>query len=141
MSWGKSIVLAFVLFAAFIGTLVVVCLRQDIPLVAQNYYEQELRFQEHLDQVRNTNALVDKPVIHVVNDTLEIRYSLLDEISNGELELFRPSDARLDHRFMLNTSGQIHRIPVEGLPGGLYKARLRWKQEGREYFLEDTIYL
>ena len=45
MNWGKSIVLAFVLFAVFIGVLVAVCVREDISLVSRNYYNEELDYQ------------------------------------------------------------------------------------------------
>lgn len=141
MNWGKSIVLAFVLFALFIGTLVVICLRQDIPLVATDYYEQELRYQEQLERLNNTNALTEKPVLTIINGGLEIRYNRLTDIVNGELELFRPSDERFDRRFSVKAEGTVQRFELAELPGGMYKARLRWAQDGREYFLESTIYL
>ena len=42
MHYGKSIVVAFILFAMFIGTLVTVCIREDVNLVSPDYYEEEL---------------------------------------------------------------------------------------------------
>ena len=44
MNWGTWIALSFVLFALFIGALVVVCVRQDINLVALDYYKQEIDY-------------------------------------------------------------------------------------------------
>ena len=49
MNWGKSIVLSFILFAAFIGTLVTVCIRQDISLVSKDYYEEELQYDKSVN--------------------------------------------------------------------------------------------
>ena len=141
MNWGKSIVLAFVLFAVFIGSLVAVCLRQDIPLVSANYYEQELRYQEQLDRMNNANQLPERPRIQVVGSALEIQYSRLEGMADGELELFRPSDARLDKRFPIEPKGTLQRIDLGAMPGGLYKARLKWSADGKEYYLESTIYL
>ena len=141
MNWGKSIVLAFILFAVFIGALVTVCLRQDIPLVSANYYEQELRYQEQLDRMNNANQLPERPRIQVVGSALEIEYSRLAEMVNGELELFRPSDARLDKHFPIEPKGTLQRIDLGTMPGGMYKARLKWAADGKEYFLESTIYL
>jgi hypothetical protein len=40
MNWGKWIIVSFVLFAGFIGTLVTVCVRQDISLVSKDYYKE-----------------------------------------------------------------------------------------------------
>jgi hypothetical protein len=139
MNWGKSIVLAFVLFALFIGVLVTISVTQDVPLVSANYYEQELRYQEQIDRMKNTNELPEKPVIEVIGGALEVRYALMSEITSGELELFRPSDAKLDRKYSLATD-TAQRIDLTGLPGGMYKARMRWSQNGKEYFLESTVY-
>lgn len=140
MNWGKSIVLAFVLFALFIGVLVTISVRQDVPLVAANYYEQELRYQEQIDRMKNTDQLAVKPVIEVVEGSLEVRYPAMAEITSGEVELFRPSDARLDRKYSLLPDATVQRIDLAGLPGGMYKAKMRWSQGGKEYYLERTIY-
>lgn len=141
MNWGKSIVLAFVLFALFIGSLVTVCLRQDIPLVTANYYENELRYQQQLDRMNNVSALTERPDIQVVGTAVEIRYAQLSGIANGELELFRPSDARLDRKFVIEAKGTLHRIELGNMPGGMYKARMTWAADGKEYYMESIIYL
>ena len=56
MNWGKSIVLSFVLFAAFIVTLVTVCLRQDISLVSKEYYKEELQYENQLTRLKKCFA-------------------------------------------------------------------------------------
>ena len=60
MNWGKSIVLAFILFAVFIGVLVFVCVREDVSLVSKNYYKDDLEYQSQIDRVRNTDELAKK---------------------------------------------------------------------------------
>lgn len=142
MNWGKSIILVFVLFSVFIGGLVAVCLRQDTPLVAADYYEQELLFQHQIDRVNNTLGLDVKPVIQLVDKHLEIQFSRFAEVTEGNLELFRPSDARLDRHFKMDKSnGEKQRFDLSELPTGMYKARMLWSMNGKEYFLEDIIYL
>jgi len=141
MNWGKSIVLAFVLFALFIGSLVVVCLRQDIPLVSKDYYDQELRYQQQLDRMNNTNQLAEKPVFQVANHTLEIQFRQLPQIQHGELTLFRPSDALLDRTFSISPADSVQRFDLREVPGGMYKARMKWSMGGKDYFLETVIYL
>lgn len=142
MNWGKSIVLAFVLFALFIGVLVTICLKQDIPLVAKEYYQQELVYQQQIDRINNTNQLPEKPTILVVNRAIEIQFSQLVEIVGGELELFRPSDEKLDRHFKVESSAEgKQRIDVSDLETGMYRARMRWSMEGKDYYLESVIYL
>lgn len=140
MNWGQSIILAFVLFALFIGSLVVVCLRQDVQLIAPDYYQQELVYQQQLERMNNANRLAVRPVIHVSREWLEVEYTLMADLENPTLELFRPSDQRFDRNF--NLSAEVkQRLDVRSLPQGFYKARMRWTMQGREYFIEEMIYL
>ncbi|HEY5823161.1 MAG TPA: FixH family protein [Cyclobacteriaceae bacterium] len=142
MNWGKSIVLAFVLFALFIGVLVVVCVRQEISLVSKNYYEEELDYQKQIERMNNTEHLVSKPVISVANGQLQILYHTSSELSEGELKLFRPSDLRFDKSFVLQSfANPVQRFDVAQLPKGMYRARMQWSAEGKEYFIEEIINL
>lgn len=141
MNWGKSIVVAFILFASFIGVLVSVCLRQDIALVADDYYEQELRYQDQLDRVYNTANLAVKPEIRLKDKSLEVEFSRFKDITSGSVEVFRPSDQRFDRRFKLGNSNLvIQEFDVSNLPTGMYKVRLQWAMDDKEYFLESMIY-
>jgi len=142
MNWGKSIALAFVLFAVFIGVLVVVCIRQDIPLVAEDYYQQELMFQEQIDRMRNTSALPEKPIIEIIGTEVEIRFVRLSDISEARLELFRPSSKSMDRTFVLTPAegGRI-RMNVSNMASGMYRAKMRWSMDGKPYYLEQVIYL
>ena len=73
MDFGKWIVVAFVLFAVFIGTLVTVCVRQDISLVSKEYYKEELAYQDQIVRIANTEKLGLKPKITKVNNvTLQL---------------------------------------------------------------------
>jgi hypothetical protein len=140
MNWGQSIVLAFVLFAAFIGSLVVVCLRQDVQLIAPDYYQQELLYQRQLDRMNNANQLAVQPVLRVSQGWLGVEYAGMADMQEGTLQLFRPSDERFDRNFKLSSETEQH-LDVRSLPPGVYKARLKWTMQGKEYFLEEVIYL
>lgn len=142
MNWGKSIVVAFVLFALFIGVLVFVCVKQDISLVSKNYYQEELAYQQQMERMKNTEDLDVKPAMKVVDGQLEIRFVDFDQLEKGELKLFRPSDVSLDKSFPLTaTTDVIQQIDVAHLPAGMYKAKLQWAMNGKEYYLESIINL
>lgn len=137
----KWIVVSFVLFALFIGTLVTVCVRQDVSLVAPDYYKQELAYQQRIDQQQNTSQLDSKPAIVVANNQLQVSFANLNQIEKGELKLFRPSDARLDRTYELKSAESFQTFDVSTQQRGMYKASLRWTMNGKEYFLEETIYI
>ncbi len=142
MNWGKSIIVAFVLFALFIGALVWVCVRQDISLVSKNYYQDELAYQQQIERMNNAERLKEKPSLKMVNGQLEIRFMYADSFERGELKLFRPSDISMDRSFVLqSTIAGIQRLDLSRLPAGMYKARMQWSMSGKEYYLENIIHL
>lgn len=134
--------MAFVLFAAFIAVLVTVCVRQDVPLVSREYYQEELDYQQQIDRMENASALLQRPSLQLKDRNIEIQYAQLPEVKHGELKLFRPSDARLDKRFVLpQVQAAQHDIPVADLTPGMYRARLTWEQAGKAYYIEQIIVL
>jgi hypothetical protein len=142
MNWGKSIVLSFVLFAAFIGVLVVVCVRQDVNLVSEDYYKEELAYQEQIERIKNADQLSEKPTLTIAGESLEVTFAQFNRIENGDVRLFRPSDARLDRHFVLQPStGIVQRFDVRGLPKGMYHAKMKWSMNGKEYYVENSITL
>ena len=145
MNWGYKIVVAFVIFAAFIGTLVGICVNQDISLVAKDYYRQEIAYQEQIDRMANHEALPEKPkVIYKRSEgkaVLAFPPQVKNRISQGSVHFFRPSDAKLDNKFaiQLDTEGQQH-FDLSQYQKGLWKVKLQWaSRSGEEYYDEMTI--
>jgi len=143
MNWGKSIILAFVLFGAFIATLVTVCVREDISLVTKDYYKDELVYQRQIDRMAHTAMLSMKPSIHVEGENmLKVSYPDFFSVQEGALKLFRPSDAALDKTFILRkTDDPFLYFSTAGMEKGMYRARLQWTMNGEEFFLEQVINL
>jgi hypothetical protein len=142
MSWGKWIIVAFALFAGFIATLVVVCMNQDVSLVSKDYYTDELNFQEQIARMNNVNQLEEKPVIKKSGNHLVIGFNKLNEIENGELKLFSPSNAAKDKTFNITRTKEAQELfSLADVAKGMYRARMQWAMNGREYFLETVIYI
>lgn len=142
MNWGKAIVISFILFAAFIGVLVTVCVREDVNLVSKNYYSEELAYQQQIERINNTSQLQEKPYINVVNGIMEVKFNQFNRMDNGEIKLFRPSDVRLDKQFRLLPSDQnAQQFDVSALPGGMYRIKMLWSMNGKEYYIENVITL
>lgn len=143
MHWGKWIIVSFVLFVAFIGTLVTVCIRQDINLVTRDYYQDELTYQDQIDRLNNTKELIEKPSIKVIDDTnLEISFTQFNEIEKGKLQLFYPANEKMDKHYNVAPSNEKHQYyTLSNLPKGMYRARLQWTMHGKEFYVEEIIYL
>ncbi len=143
MNWGKSIIAAFILFAVFIAVLVTVCVRQDVSLVAKDYYRDELEYDEQLARMRNADELPIRPSFAVGTDNaLEVRFERFADVEKGEVYLFCPSDARRDQRFELKAGSlPVQRFALNNVPHAMYKARMFWTMEGKEFFVEHLINL
>jgi hypothetical protein len=142
MNWGTWIALSFVLFALFIGALVVVCVRQDVSLVAPDYYKQEIDYQKQIERIQNAEQLLDKPEISIHKNFIQVDFIHFDQIEKCELKLFRPSNPKSDHVFHLQpSSATVQRFDVSHQQPGMYKVKLTWSMNETEFYLEKSIYL
>jgi hypothetical protein len=139
MDWGKAIILVLVSFGILMGTLVTICVRQDdMHLVTQNYYEEEVKYQEHIERVINTHLLEYE--ILVFDNKMKTMNLHLPVGAKGTIHFFRPSDARLDKKLEVNiTDANTNSIDVKDLKSGYWKVKLTWSEAGKDYYQEKNI--
>jgi hypothetical protein len=141
MNFGKWIVVAFIAFALYIAVLVVVCVKQDLNLVSKDYYRDELKYQQKLDQLNNANHLSHLPVIAVENGRAKISFPEDQHIQNGKLKIERPSNDQLDRIFSLSPDQMIQEFNLGNWQPGLYRASVTWTMNNKEYYFEKQIIL
>lgn len=141
MNIGKWIVVSFVLFAAFIATLVTVCIRQDVSLVSKNYYEEELHFQQQIERAKNTSALETKPVVTLDGTMLTIAFNQSQPVTEGTLDLFCPSNAKMDRTYKLAPELNAQSFDLDGLNRGMYRVRLKWTMGSSQFYQEEVVNL
>lgn len=141
MNWGKWIIVAFVLFAAFIGTMITIMMKQDIGLVTKNYYAEDLAFQNQLERKQNTEQLELKPDVTIEQgQVLRVYFPSVSYIEAGEVKLVRPSSEKLDQQIKLQASADsVQLFNLNPLTPGPYRVKLLWKAEGKEFYLEKLI--
>lgn len=136
----KWVVLSFIGFALFIGTLVAICVRQDVSLVSANYYQDELVHQKKMTEQQNMLDLKTEPNLTLTNHHIKISYPALNALEHGEIRLTRPSDSRLDQRFTLSKDAdQDFAIPKS--EKGLYRVTMQWSMKGKDYYYEKLMVL
>jgi hypothetical protein len=133
MNWGKAIILVFILFAGFIGTLVFKMMQEHIDLVRPDYYQDELAYQDDLDRATRTAALAKpaKIAFSAAEEALRIQLPFLADSSI--LLLYHPADGRADRKIALG-AGQSYYVPANKLRPGLWRAKLRWYKNGLQYY-------
>jgi len=140
MNWGKGLALFFGGFILFMGGLVTVCMMQeDLHLVTQNYYEEEIKYQEQIDRTVNANSLDYKVItFHAKKKSLSLDLPLG---AVGTLQLFRPSDARLDQKISIEMIHPTLSIDLRDLKPGYWKMMLTWEAGDKEFYKEENITL
>jgi hypothetical protein len=141
MNWGHGLAIFFGTFVLFMISLVVICVKQDdIHLVTQNYYEEEIRYQQQIDKIANAAELdYDALAYRAENKTVDLT---LPKGAEGTLHLFRPSDARMDQKFQVYMQDQDGlSIDLGHLQAGYWKMQLSWQDGDTEYYLEEQITL
>jgi nitrogen fixation protein FixH len=144
MNWGHKITISFILFAALVITMVIISMQQNVNLVAPNYYEEELAYQDQIDRIKNYEALSLKPSINKKGTQFQLSFptELAGEVKNGEIHFFRPSDAALDKKIILKLdTNNMQRISTASFRKGLWKVKLRWQSEKKEYYSESSLIL
>lgn len=144
--WAVGITIVIVVFLIATITLGIVISQQDYDLVTQNYYEKDLGYQKEIDTRQRTNALSERPALaldraaKVYNVTFPTRTDYRG--IQGEVIFYRISDASHDvtHALSLNAEGRQF-ISVSGMQSGQWIAKLRWKENGKEYYVEERMYL
>ena len=141
--WPIAITVFFVLFISFLVSFAVFASRQSVDLVQSDYYEQEIRYQEQFDRIARTQELGSEAAI--VYDAAQACITVTLPRSpgatpSGAIQLYRPSDAQLDQelRLALDQKGQ-QRVDTRPLRAGLWKVRVRWAVDGREFYLDQPV--
>lgn len=142
ISWGYKILIGYSLFVMGILFLVFKANQQSFDLVTENYYEAELKYQEVIDQKGRTAQLSAPPKIsHSVNAiTVQLPPEFLSRRVQGEIYLYRPSDASKDVRKSFTTTDGVFGLNLDKEASGAYELKLSWQEGGRTYFHESRLF-
>jgi len=129
MNWGKGIAIALTVFVLFIATLVTIIIRQKVDLVSEDYYAQEINYQQEIDGI---HAGMDELALtfQKKNDQLIVQIPEKTHSKNITFHFYRANDKTLDKTFELENS-KILLIPLSDLAKGNYSVRAEYKIDGK----------
>ena len=124
----------------FIIAYTVFSMNQKMDHVREDYYDQELRFQQQIDRVSRTQAVKAEVVVSFDKARDSIALTLPQKALAGHVSLYRPSDASLDREVEIQTDDRgAQRIDAAALMPGLWKVRVQWMADGQEYFFDKAV--
>lgn len=146
LNWGKSIVLAFILFMSFILYFIIKVQsnsKYDNELVVEEYYKHDAHYSDELAKIQNAQDLQDKPQITNTNKGVSVTFPKTYNTKeiNGKVSLYRPSAKLLDFEFPIQLSNSTMLIPKADFAGGNWDMTLSWNYQGKEYITKQKIYI
>jgi nitrogen fixation protein FixH len=144
ISWGTGIVIVIGVFLGISISTGIYMMSQDVNLVADDYYDKEIKYQEQIDRIERTNKLNEENIVTYDGATviIKIPQELKSKNVEGEIHFYRPSDASADLKIPLSfDSSGVQVIPVSALAKGLWTVKVDWLVHGEEYFNEKRLFL
>lgn len=142
MNWGSWIVLSFVVFALGTFTMVYISMNSRVDLVTDDYYEKELKYQDHIDVLKNTNTIESNVSFTFKRSSVSISYPNVDVPSkySGVVMFFRPSDKTLDFsRPVSIDSTYSQTIATDTLLRGMWRMKISWNVGEKQYYTEQPV--
>jgi len=142
MNWGWKIFFITSGFVILILFMVFKSMQQDFHLVAVDYYDKEIKYQDEINKIKNANALAEGLEIDYLANrkVIELRFPPEHLKVNGDVYLFRPSDAALDKKYKINQDGEGYQyVSVKSLDKGLWQVKVSWSHRKKEYQQEKNI--
>ena len=142
--WPVAIAVFYSSFVLILVAFVIYTRYQTVNLVSDDYYQQELIYQQQIDRIKRTDSLVN-PVRwshDEVQKLLTLHFSPELEIEQiqGQILFFRPSDAQQDKLIAINlTSDGSQTISTKQLKPGYWKLKIFWQLGGEDFYKEGVL--
>ncbi|MDJ0645601.1 MAG: FixH family protein [Flavobacteriaceae bacterium] len=145
INWGNGILIAFILFIGFILFFVIKVTTDktyDYNLVSEEYYQDELKYQDEIDKYSNAKEAGIALKFEKTPEGIEISFPDKYQTENikGNVSLYRPSNQRLDTDipFVLSNTTSLL-IPDNKLVSGRWDIKVSWRENKEEYLYKKEF--
>ena len=141
-NWGHGLLVFFIIYVGIIVAVLFKSFTVDHYLVAEDYYAQDLAYQEHLDKVSNLKNSDRSVVLLEQDDQYEILFSGGSGKEKGELVAYTPLDPALDKTFQFDRSDKSEVIiPNEKLTAGRWIFKISWEDQDQDFYDQKEVYI
>lgn len=140
--WGTGIALFYGVFVSVLLYFVIKSTQQDNSLVSDDYYAEDLKYQEHYDKLRNAASLEQDLEIRENGALSQLEFLFPPALgkAEGEIHFFCPSDSRSDFKVPIEAHGQpVQTVSFKDLKKGYWKIKVDWQAGGTRFFQETAF--
>ena len=143
-NWGNGITVAIILFMGFILFMVFKMVSTNTDLYVEDYYNQEIKFQDKIDAKSNLASLKGAFKLEVKEKVIEVTFpdDFRNKIVTGQVNMYKPDNAKLDKSYKINLNNNIHYVMLNDLVKGNYTLTVDMIEGEIRYLYERefTIY-
>jgi len=141
-NWGHGIALFYIIFASILIYFVVKSTQYDHSLVVENYYEEDLKYQQHYEKLANSKALENDITINhdPKSENIKIKFPKEQGTVAGTIHFYRPSDKSKDIKVKIELDQNFEQsLSVSKLIPGLWKLKIDWQADGAAFYKEESV--
>lgn len=142
MNWGNKLLIAFIVFIGGISFLVYRSTQTNFEMVENDYYKQELAYQQKIDQRHQANQLSQQVAVFQNNEGVVIQFppEMKNKTLTGNAWFYCAYDKTKDRKYKLEADTSLSQVFSNGniLPG-TYTLKLQWEDEAKKYYTEKYV--
>lgn len=143
LNWGHGLMIALGSFIIFILFLIFIFPmgKQNAEMISNNYYEEELQYQDIIDAKNNAAKLEKTPTYKATSEGILISFPETIKVDEDKVNfiLFRTEDSNLDVKKEVILQHNLFLIPAKVISKGSYTLKLKWKADKKPYQVDYDI--
>jgi len=115
--------------------------KQNAEMISNNYYEEELHYQDIIDAKENAAKLEKIPEYKATSEGMMISFPETIKVDENKVNfvLFRTDDSNLDVRKEVGLQHNVFLIPKKVISKGSYTLKLKWIENKKPYQVDYDI--
>lgn len=141
-NWGHKLTLGFLVFAGMMIYMVVQCMHTKYDLVSKDYYKDELKYQQVIDDASRANQLSSRASVTQANNNIIVQLppEMQQKTVTGSLLFYSAANAQKDKTIALQVNDQaVQTIDSRSLLPGKYTVKIQWESNGATYYSEVPV--
>jgi len=144
ISWPTGIVIAIIAFVVFILSFVFRVTFMEAynhHLVSEEYYKDELNYQQEIDKLNNAGILKEDITLKKVDNGLLISFPSEFEPTqiSGLISFMRLSNDKIDFQFPIRLKSNKYLLNDDDLVEGRWDVKIEWKVNNTTYLFKEKI--
>jgi hypothetical protein len=138
--WPWALTAWFIFLIGVCIWFVIKSMGMNHDLVSSDYYAEGLQHDTHQAALARTRNLENPPRIQLDFPQNRLIVFLPSDVKGAVLNLYRPSDARLDLKYALQ-DGVPSVLSTLDLYPGMWQAKISWQNDGQDYYFQQDLFI